>query len=128
MVVSVGHKGSKVPRSFQQPIGELARQVSPPESALSDLLPGQEEIKRSRQVAGGACMVVILLSAIFAAKPGGIGGFLGCRQHHRAPTLNGRRSSIPAMSNDREDRASSVSSLLKPGARRIELRKLTTAR
>ena len=46
----------------------------------------------------------------------------------RAPTASGRKISSPAMSNDRVVTARRVSSLVSPGSRAIETRKLTTAR
>lgn len=46
----------------------------------------------------------------------------------RAPTTNGRTSSSTEMSNERVVTASSESSVVNPGRRAIEQRKLTTPR
>ena len=82
-----------------------------------------------RQVAGVACITVALLSSSSRASRRPSAATSSGGDHHALPpVVSGRNSSSAAMSKASVVTARNVSSATKPGSRRIELNKFTTAR
>ena len=129
IVVSVGpYRFQSDAHRFNNWFASSRSRASPPHRILSRSLPSQPASSSSLHVAGVACITVAPEFANCSDNLAPSAATSRLTSARCAPTLSGRNTSSAAISNDKVVTESSTSCSTSPGSRRIDVKKLTTAR